>query len=49
MDDFAVNISQSEITASVPISESFVIHSEQVKDSGLQVMDVHFIITKVVS
>ena len=49
MDHLAMHIGQPEITASVPIGESFMIHAEQVQDGSLQVMNIDFIITKLVS
>ena len=49
MDDLAMHIGQPEITSSVPIGESFMVHAEQVQDGGLQVMNIHFVIPQVVS
>src|SRR6056297_1277764 len=40
--DAAVNIGQSEITAGVRVREPFVVQAEQMQDSRMQIMRVHF-------
>ena len=42
MHHFAMNIGQAEVPSSVPEGESFVIHSQQMEDCGVEVVDVNF-------
>ena len=40
MYDFAVDVGQSEVTSRISIGQLFVIQSHEMKDRGVQVMDV---------
>jgi hypothetical protein len=43
LDDLTGDVGESEFTAVVDVGEAFVIESEQVEDSGVQVIDTDFI------
>ena len=46
MHHFAMNIGQTEVPSSVAEGQSFVIHSQQMQDGGVKIVDVNLAIPR---
>ncbi len=44
MNNFAMHVGQAEVAAAVAVGEPFVVHTEEVENRGVEVVDVDLIL-----